>query len=149
MSRPSRMLSASSKPSLNLLEGPAYLTDIHTDFVARKMPASCTRCVSASTESCILGFSLTFSNLTPQHTDFRNNRAHVARNRKLIISTICTVANYEVSTTESNIGSRRLRLLRDTVWILLLLRPGWNGRARGQGDWYRQCLRFGGERAQR
>lgn len=30
-----------------------------------------------------------------KHTDFRNNRAHVARNRKLIISTICTVANYE------------------------------------------------------
>ncbi|WWC67794.1 uncharacterized protein I206_101707 [Kwoniella pini CBS 10737] len=30
-----------------------------------------------------------------KHTDFRDNRAHVARNRKLVISSICTVANYE------------------------------------------------------
>ena len=32
-----------------------------------------------------------------KHTDFRTNQAQVARNRKLIISSICTVANYEVS----------------------------------------------------
>ena len=32
-----------------------------------------------------------------KHTDFRDMRAHVARNRKLVISSICTVANYEVS----------------------------------------------------
>jgi Cu2+-containing amine oxidase len=32
-----------------------------------------------------------------KHTDFRDLRAHVARNRKLVISTICTVANYEAS----------------------------------------------------
>ncbi|GFZ48473.1 Copper amine oxidase 1 [Saitozyma sp. JCM 24511] len=30
-----------------------------------------------------------------KHTDFRDMRAHVARNRKLVISSICTVANYE------------------------------------------------------
>ncbi|ORY21000.1 putative peroxisomal copper amine oxidase [Naematelia encephala] len=30
-----------------------------------------------------------------KHTDFRDLRAHVARNRKLVISSICTVANYE------------------------------------------------------
>lgn len=30
-----------------------------------------------------------------KHTDFRDNRAHVARNRKLVVSSICTVANYE------------------------------------------------------
>ncbi|BEJ17521.1 hypothetical protein CspHIS471_0609220 [Cutaneotrichosporon sp. HIS471] len=30
-----------------------------------------------------------------KHTDFRDNKAHVARNRKLVISSICTVANYE------------------------------------------------------
>ncbi|GHJ87119.1 hypothetical protein NliqN6_3521 [Naganishia liquefaciens] len=30
-----------------------------------------------------------------KHTDFRTNQAQVARNRKLIISSICTVANYE------------------------------------------------------
>lgn len=30
-----------------------------------------------------------------KHTDTRTMRPHVARNRKLIISTICTVANYE------------------------------------------------------
>ncbi|KAL7420677.1 peroxisomal copper amine oxidase [Cryptotrichosporon argae] len=30
-----------------------------------------------------------------KHTDFRDGRAHVARNRKLVISSICTVANYE------------------------------------------------------
>ncbi|KAK6910716.1 hypothetical protein I203_104748 [Kwoniella mangroviensis CBS 8507] len=34
-----------------------------------------------------------------KHTDFRDNRAHVARNRKLVISSICTVANYEVKAT--------------------------------------------------
>ena len=32
-----------------------------------------------------------------KHTDFRTNQAQVARNRKLIISSICTVANYEVN----------------------------------------------------
>jgi primary-amine oxidase len=32
-----------------------------------------------------------------KHTDFRDLRAHIARNRKLVISTICTVANHEVS----------------------------------------------------
>ncbi|WOO76477.1 Copper amine oxidase 1 [Vanrija pseudolonga] len=30
-----------------------------------------------------------------KHTDFRDNKAHVARNRRLVISSICTVANYE------------------------------------------------------
>ncbi|TIC65459.1 peroxisomal copper amine oxidase [Wallemia mellicola] len=30
-----------------------------------------------------------------KHTDFRDLKVHVARNRKLIISNICTVANYE------------------------------------------------------
>ncbi|WWC67423.1 uncharacterized protein I206_101331 [Kwoniella pini CBS 10737] len=30
-----------------------------------------------------------------KHTDFRDMKAHVARNRKLVISSICTVANYE------------------------------------------------------
>jgi len=30
-----------------------------------------------------------------KHTDYRDNRAHVARNRKLVVSSICTVANYE------------------------------------------------------
>lgn len=30
-----------------------------------------------------------------KHTDFRDMRVHVARNRKLVISSICTVANYE------------------------------------------------------
>ncbi|KLT39260.1 putative peroxisomal copper amine oxidase, partial [Cutaneotrichosporon oleaginosum] len=30
-----------------------------------------------------------------KHTDFRDNKVHVARNRKLVISSICTVANYE------------------------------------------------------
>ncbi|CDZ98332.1 peroxisomal copper amine oxidase [Phaffia rhodozyma] len=30
-----------------------------------------------------------------KHTDFRTNKAQVARNRKLIVSSICTVANYE------------------------------------------------------
>lgn len=33
--------------------------------------------------------------LLHKHTDFRNNEVHSARNRKLIISFICTVANYE------------------------------------------------------
>ncbi|TIB39896.1 hypothetical protein E3P86_00918 [Wallemia ichthyophaga] len=30
-----------------------------------------------------------------KHTDFRDLKVHVARNRKLIISNVCTVANYE------------------------------------------------------
>lgn len=33
--------------------------------------------------------------LLHKHTDFRDNVAHSARNRKLIVSMICTVANYE------------------------------------------------------
>ncbi|EJT47203.1 peroxisomal copper amine oxidase (Methylamine oxidase) [Trichosporon asahii var. asahii CBS 2479] len=33
--------------------------------------------------------------LLHKHTDFRDNVAHSARNRKLVVSMICTVANYE------------------------------------------------------
>ena len=40
-------------------------------------------------------FSEEDAGILHKHTDFRDNRAHVARNRKLIISSIATVANYE------------------------------------------------------
>jgi primary-amine oxidase len=42
-------------------------------------------------------FSEEDAGILHKHTDFRTNKAQVARNRKLIISSICTVANYEVS----------------------------------------------------
>lgn len=42
-------------------------------------------------------FSEEDAGILHKHTDFRDLRAHVARNRKLVISSICTVANYEVS----------------------------------------------------
>lgn len=62
---------------------------------------------SASSKYCIYHYSFVLTanqsfseedaGILHKHTDFRTNKAQVARNRKLIISSICTVANYEVS----------------------------------------------------
>jgi primary-amine oxidase len=55
----------------------------------------CTRAGGVETIKSAICIHEEDAGILHKHTDFRDNKVHVARNRKLVISSICTVANYE------------------------------------------------------
>lgn len=64
-----------------------YISYMDADFVKRSGESKTTKSAICIHEED--------AGILHKHTDFRDLKVHVARNRKLIISNICTVANYE------------------------------------------------------
>lgn len=78
------------------------ITYLDADFVTRAGGIETIKsaiCIQSVLPLCVETTTDTHSEedagILHKHTDFRDMRVHVARNRKLVISSICTVANYE------------------------------------------------------